>query len=130
MIFVIFESFALKDAPRPLQDAPRPLQDAPRPLQDAQKPLEDHPMIRSKTLQDPPQGTAKATPPQDHSKTISHSDLGLDLVLNTKPGTKSGTLSYARHGNRSPCQSVPRFVINSIRNLVTEQYQVWYQICC
>ena len=73
------------------KDAPRPLQDAPRPLQDAQRPLEDHPMIRFKTLQDLPQGTAKATPPQDHSKTVSHSHLGLDLVLNIKPVTKSGT---------------------------------------
>ena len=81
-----------QDAPRPLQDAPRPLQDAPRPLQDAPRPLEDHPKIRSKTLQDLPQGTAKATPPQGHSKTSSHSDLGLNLVLNTKPGTSSAKI--------------------------------------
>ena len=74
--------------PKTSQDHPK---DAPRPLQDAQRPLEDHPMIRFKTLQDLPQGIAKATPPQDHSKTVNHSDLGLDLVLNTKPVTSSGT---------------------------------------
>ena len=51
-------------------------------------------MIRSKTLQDPPQDTAKATPPQDHFKTVSHSYLGLDLVLNNKPGTNSNTYIY------------------------------------
>ena len=81
-----------QDASRPSQDVPRSPQDAPRPLQDAPRPLEDHPKIRSKTLQDLPQGTAKATPPQGHSKTSSHSDLGLNLVLNTKPGTSSAKM--------------------------------------
>ena len=106
-----------KTAPRWLQDGSKTTQDRPKTSQDASRLSQDvqrspqrrsktaprrpktaprrlktarrHSIIRSKTLQDPSQDTAKATPPQDHSKTISRSDLGLDLVLNIKPVTSS-----------------------------------------
>ena len=119
-----------QDVPRSPQDAPRPLPDAPKPLQDAQRPLEDDPMIRSKTPQDSSQCTAKATPPQDHSKTVSHPDRGLDLALNIEPGTSPDTSSYARYGNRFPFQSVPKFETDSIRSLVADlvSSQTWHPI--
>lgn len=120
----------LQDRPKTSQDHPKTLQDAPRSLQDARRPLEDDSRIRSKTLHDSSQCIAKATPPQDHSKRISHPDLGLDLVLKFEPGTSSGTSYYARYGNRSPSQSVPKFETDSIRSLATDLVpsQTWNPI--
>ena len=87
-MFVVFEGFALKDAPRPLQDALRPLQDAPRALQegpralqDAPRPLQDRSKTaprrsktaprRDKTLQDAPRAVQEAPRgPQAAQRTV------------------------------------------------------------
>ena len=96
----------LQDDPRPPQDVPGRLKTVPRRPKITPRRSKTAPRRpktaprRPKTARRPPhdslQNAARpsprhcdATPPQDHSKTISHSDLGLDLVLNTKPGTSS-----------------------------------------
>ena len=70
--------------PRTLQGRPKTSQHHPKTPQDRSKTPQDRsktPEDRSKTA---PKAPPKATPPQDHSKTTSHSDLGPDLVLDTK----------------------------------------------
>ena len=83
-----------KMATRRVRDDPRPPQDVPGRL----KTVPRRPKItprRSKTPQDrfktpenrsktAPKVPLKGTPPQDHSKTTSLSDLGPDVVLSTK----------------------------------------------
>ena len=90
-----------KMVPRWPQDATRRVRDDPRPPQDVPGRLKTFPRRpkitprRSKTPHDrfktpenrsktAPKVPPKATPPQDHSKTTSLSDLGPDVVLDTK----------------------------------------------